>query len=223
MKIRLLIADDHAVVKEAISFWLVNHTEIQVVGLAQNGRIAVTLACDLQPDIVLMDITMPYLNGIEATCEIVRKVPGTRVLILSDDVRSQSVRDAIEAGASGYLSKHCSPDELVQAIHNVVEEGTHLSPAASSIILRDYINGRDTPAASRWLYLTERERQVFRLVVEGRSTKWIARNLSISPKTIDWHKSRMMKKLGIDNIAGLVRYAIMEGLTCDAPSLVGVS
>jgi DNA-binding NarL/FixJ family response regulator len=223
VKIRLLIADDHAIVQEAISFWLVNHTEIQVVGLAQNGRIAVNLACELRPDVVLMDVAMPCLNGIEATCEIVQKTPDTRVLILSDDVRSQWVRDAIEAGASGYLSKHCSPEELVQAIYDVVEEGTHLSPAASSIILRDYINGRDAPAASRWLSLTERERQVLRLIVEGRSAKWIARDLSVSSKTIDWHKSRMMKKLGIDSIAGLVRYAIAEGLTCDDLSPLGVS
>lgn len=223
MKIRLLIADGHAVVRETISFWLVNHAEIQVVGLAQNGHIAVTLACELQPDVVLMDAAMPCLNGIEATRGIVREVPGTRVLILSDDVRGQSVFDAIAVGASGYLSKDCSTEELVQAIHGVAQGGTYLSPAVSSILVRDYAKGRNGPATSRWLSLTNRERQVLQRIVEGRSTKWIARDLSISPKTIDWHKSRMMKKLGIDSIAGLVRYAITEGLTCDAPPPVGVS
>ncbi len=222
MKIRLLIADDHAVVKEAISFWLTGHADIQVVGMAQNGRIAVNLACELQPDVVLMDIVMPCLNGIEATREIVRKVPGTRVLILSDEVNGQSVRDSLAAGASGYLSKHCSPEELAQAIRSVFDEGTYLSPTATAILVQDCVNGRDNLAPRGRLSLTNRERQVLQLIVEGQSIKAIGRDLTLSPKTIDWHKNRMMTKLGIDSIAGLVRYAIAEGLTHDALSPAGV-
>lgn len=107
----------------------------------QNGQITVNLACDLQPDVVLMDLSMPRLNGIEATREIAKKIPGVRVLILADRVEARSLHEALEAGASGYLSKHCSSEELVQAIHNVAEEGTHLSPAAGSVVVHHYVNG----------------------------------------------------------------------------------
>lgn len=223
MRIRLLIADDHAVVKESLAFYLTRHADIHVVGLAGNGRIAVNLACELRPDVVLLEVGLPGLNGIEATREITRKAPGVRVLILSDDVRSQSVHDAISAGASGYLSKHCLPEELVQAIACIVEDGTYLSPTISSMIVRDYVTRGDGPAESRWLSLTDRERQVLQLIVDGRTTKWIARDLRVSPKTVDWHKGRMMRKLGIDSIAGLVRYALAESLVSDVASPIGAS
>jgi DNA-binding NarL/FixJ family response regulator len=223
MKIRVLIADEHALINETVAFWLTEHAEVQVVGLAQNGRIAVNLACELQPDVVLMDIAMPSLNGIEATQEIARRAPGTRILILSDEVDSRSVRDAIDAGACGYLSKHCSTEELIQAIRSVFEDGTYLSPAASSIVVHEYVHGGIAAAPSQWLSLTSRERQVLQLIVEGHNTKAIANILSLSPKTIDWHRIRMMRKLGLDSIAGLVRFALAEGTPLGVPSLSGLS
>lgn len=135
MKIRLLIADDHVMFQEALSFWLRQHTDICIVGLAQDECIAVNLACDLRPDVVLMDVTPPGFRGIEAVREIVRKAPEVRVLVLSNDLRSQSVCDALCAGASGYVSKYRSADELVQAICCLAKEGTYIDPTIDSMIM----------------------------------------------------------------------------------------
>lgn len=213
MSISLLIADDQAVFREALSFWLRQSATVDVVGLAENGRMAVEMTRNLHPDVVLMDVTMPQMNGIEATRVIVREASDAKVVILAETVSSRSVHDALEAGAVGYVSKCCAAQEVVRAIREVMSGGTYLSPAASSVVVRHYLDGRGATASSLQTCLTARERQILQLIAEGRSIKEIGRELTRSPKTIDWHKSQVMKKLGIDTTAGLVRYAIIEGLT----------
>jgi two-component system, NarL family, response regulator NreC len=213
MSTSLLIADDQTVFREAISLWLRQSADVEVVGLAENGRMAVDMACRLHPDVVLMDMTMPQMNGIDATRLIVQETPDTKVVILAETVSSRSVHDALEAGAVGYVSKCCSAQEVIRAIHEVMSEGTYLSPAASSVVVRQYLHGHGANDSSLRASLTARERQIVQLIAEGHSIKEIGRELTRSPKTIDWHKSQVMKKLGIDTTASLVRYAIIEGLT----------
>ena len=223
MSVSLLIADDHAVLREAISFWLHQSAGMEVVGLAENGRMAADMARNLRPDVILMDLTMPQMNGIEATRLIVREMPEAKVIILAETVSSRSVHDALEAGAVGYVSKCCAAQEVIRAIHEVISEGTYLSPAASSLVVRHYLHGHGTTASSVRAPLTARERQILQLIAEGHSIKEIGRELTRSPKTIDWHKSQVMKKLGIDTTAGLVRYAIIEGLTSADLQPLGLS
>jgi DNA-binding NarL/FixJ family response regulator len=223
MKIRLLVADDSALLQTTVGYWLSQHEDIDVVASARDGRTTVELACDLGPDVVLMAARMRRLNGIDATREITGRAPGVKVLILADELDCTSVRQALEAGASGYLSRRCDPEELVTAIHCVVEAGMYLSPGASASVVHDYIGGAGgtAPPSCR---LTVRERQVLQLFAEGLHTKGIASELSLSPKTVDWHKGRLMRKLDIDSVAGLVRYAIAEGLSPLAmPSACGTS
>lgn len=213
----LLIVDDHAVFRETLCFWLAQKAEVDVVGQAEDGRVAMHMARELHPNLVITDNTMPKLNGIDATREIVRALPETKVLVLADEADSRSVIAALEAGASGYLSKRCSVEELLWAIRNVAAGGTYLSAAANSTLVRHYISGENSGDASRCAGLTARERQVVQLLAEGRTTKMVATELSLSPKTVDWHKGRIMKKLGIHSIAGLVRFAIQEGLAPSVP------
>ncbi len=211
----LLIADDHTLFREMLSSWLTRTAEFDVVGHAEDGRMALEMACDLRPDVVLTDNTMPRLNGIDATREIVQALPETKVLVLADEADSRSVIAALEAGASGYLSKHCTSEELIWAIRNVAAGGTYLSAPANSTLVRHYISGDNSNEGPRCAGLTARERQVVQLLAEGQTTKMVATELSLSPKTVDWHKGRIMKKLGIESIAGLVRFAIREGLAAN--------
>jgi len=215
MGLTLLIADDHTVFREMLAAWLSRSGDFDVVGGAEDGHTAIELARDLRPCVVLTDNAMPKLNGIDATREIVRLVPETKVLVLSDDANSRSVIAALEAGASGYLSKHCSAEELTWAIKNVASGGTYLSAPANSTLVRHYISGELSGEHLRSASLTARERQVVQLLAEGQTTKQVAADLRLSPKTVDWHKGRIMKKLGIESVAGLVRFAISEGLASD--------
>lgn len=215
MGLRLLIADDHTIFREILSAWLIRTGEFEVVGLAEDGHVAIDLTRELRPAVVLIDNAMPRLNGIGATREILRMVPETRVLVLSDEADSRSVIAALEAGASGYLSKHCSTEELKWAIKSVASGGTYLSAPANSTLVRHFISGEISSHNQRSVCLTTRERQIVQLLAEGQTTKRVATGLSLSRKTVDWHKGRIMKKLGIDSIAGLVRFAISEGLTSD--------
>jgi DNA-binding NarL/FixJ family response regulator len=222
MGIRLLIADGHSVFRDAISLWLDRHEGFEVLTPAEDGCSAVALARQLRPDIVLMDAVMPRLNGFDATRQIANERPESKVIIFSEVVDSQSVCSALEAGAVGYLSKYCSSDELVRAIHDVVSEGTYLCPAASTVVVQQLLCECDSPVRSGKTSLTPRQRQIVQQVAEGQSIKKIARDLGLSPKTVDWHKAQVMKKLGIDCTAGLVRYAMVEGLTFDGLLPAGV-
>ena len=214
MGIRIVIADDHKMVREAISSLLSNEIGMEVVGEAEDGRTAVQLARELQPDVIIMEVVLPSLNGIEATRQIVRELPTAKVIALSTRSDGRSVREMLKAGASGYVPKDCAFQELVTAIGNVVSNQTYLSSKISGIVVEEYIHRLAEHDDSAYSLLTPREREVLQLIAEGKSTKTIARELFVSNKTIEWHRSQLMHKLGVQSVAELVKYAISEGLTC---------
>lgn len=214
MGIKILIADDHKIVREAIGALLNNELGMEVTGEAEDGRVAVQLARDLLPNVVIMDIEMPNLNGIEATRQIIKELSGVKVIALTERSDRRSVLEMLKAGASGYVPKQCPFQELVCAIRNVVSNQTYLSPQVSGTVVEGYINGVSRHDDSAYSVLTPREREVLQLIAEGKSTKVIAKELYVSAKTIEWHRSQLMKKLGVQSVAELVKYAISEGLTC---------
>ena len=214
MEIKILIADDHKVVCEAISCLLNKESDMKVIGEAEDGRVAVQRARELRPDVILMDVEMPNLSGIEATRQIVRELPDVKVLAFSAHLDNRSVREMLKAGASGYVPKHCDFKELATAIRSVVSNHTYLSSKISGVFVEEYVHRMDGHDASAYSILTTREREVLQLVAEGKSAKDIAKELHVSAKTVEWHRSQIMKKLGIRSIAQLVKYAINEGLTC---------
>ncbi|GAF74051.1 unnamed protein product, partial [marine sediment metagenome] len=212
--IKILIADDHGILREAITSLLNNEFGMEVIGEAQDGRTAVQLAKELHPDVIIMDIAMPGLNGIEATRQIVREMPNIKVIALSVYADRRSVREMLKAGASGYVPKQCAFKELVTAIQNVVSNQTYLSSKISGIVVEEYIHRLEKNDNSAYSILTPREREVLQLIAEGKSTKAIAKELFVSNKTIEWHRRQLMNKLGAQSVAELVKYAIREGLTC---------
>ena len=214
MATKILIADDHGILREAIASLLNNEFGMEVIGEAQDGRTAVQLAKELHPDVIIMDIAMPNLNGIEATRQIVREMPNIKVIALSVYADRRSVREMLKAGASGYVPKQCAFKELVTAIQNVVSNQTYLSSRISGIVVEEYVHRLEKNDNSAYSILTPREREVLQLIAEGKSTKAIAKELFVSNKTIEWHRRQLMNKLGAQSVAELVKYAIREGLTC---------
>jgi two-component system response regulator NreC len=213
METRILFADSHTVVREAICALLQQENDIEIVGQAADGRGATELTQELFPDVVITETSMPNLNGIEVTRKIVHELPSVKVIALSARSDRRSVCEMLKAGASGFLPKTCSYEELVCAIRDVVSGRTHLSSQISTFVISEYLHRTTNPGRSVYSVLTEREREVLQLISEGNSTKVIARDLHVSPKTIEWHRSQLMKKLRIESIAELVKYAISEGLT----------
>ena len=213
MEIRILVADDHRIVREAICSRLNRETGLEIVGEAEDGRNAIQLARELNPDVIIMETSMPNLNGIEATRQIVNELPEVKVIALSAHWDRRSVCEMLKAGASGYLPKRCAFEELVSAIQNVVSNRTYLSSHISGLVVDEYLHRTVEQGKSAYSILTDREREVLQLIAEGKSTKRIARELFVSPKTIEWHRSQLMKKLRIESVAELVKYAISEGLT----------
>jgi two-component system response regulator NreC len=213
MGIRILVADDYRLLREAIGSRLNTETDMQVVGEAEDGRVAVRLARELSPDVVIMDVAMPNLNGVEATRQIIREQPTTRIIAFSVTLDRRSVQEMLAAGAAGCLQKTCSFEELLIAIRSVVSSHTYLSPQVCRMVIEGYVSRSTGGTNSAYSDLTAREREVLQLIAEGMSTKMIAKELCLSTKTIEWHRGRTMKKLGIESIAGLVRYAMIEGLT----------
>ena len=213
MSIRIILAEDHKITREGLVNMLKNQRNMQVIGEAQNGREAVQLAIDLSPDLVIMDVTMPNLNGIDATRVITSNSKAVKVIALSMYSDKQFVQGMMQAGASGYLLKDCAFDELVNAIRVVSAGETYLSPGIAGIVVQDYVNKLSNSAFSAASILTKREREVLQLISEGKSTKLIATQLNVSIKTVETHRRQMMEKLGIRNVAGLTKYAIREGLT----------
>ena len=208
---RVLLADDHALVRAGLRKLLESVPDLQVVGEVGDGLALLALVAQLQPDLVLMDIAMPGLNGLEATARVMKEWPQTRVLILSMHQNEEYVRQALRHGAAGYLLKDAAPLELDQALAVVLRGETYLSPAVSKGVLNDYVQrlrSDEAPAAQ----LTPRQREVLQLVAQGLSTKEIARRLELSVKTVETHRSQMMKQLDIHEVAGLVRYAMRVGL-----------
>lgn len=218
MSIRILIADDHAIVRHGLINSIEQEDDMEVIGQVEQGHEAVELARDLSPDIVVMDISMPDLNGIEATRLIRRDTPKTQVIALSMHAGRRYVREMFKAGASGYLLKDCEFDELIEAIRVVTKKGqTYVTPAVTSSLLESSVLNEGADAQGAFSLLTTREREVLQLIAEGHSTKQVARRLHISPKTVEAHRLKVMNKLDIDNVAQLTKYAIQEGLTSSQP------
>ncbi len=209
--IRVLLADDHTLVRAGLRKLLESIPDMEVVGEAGDGLELLELVEKLQPQMVLMDIAMPGLNGLDATGRLVKTWPGIRVLILSMHQSAEYVRQALRQGAAAYLLKDSAPLELELAIKAVLKGETYLSPAVSKGVVSDYVNrlrSDEQPADT----LTPRQREVLQLIAEGQSTKEIARRLDISIKTVETHRTQLMKQLDIHEIAGLVRFAIRTGL-----------
>ena len=213
MSVRIILAEDHRITREGLVNLLKERPDMEVVGEAENGREAVKLASELSPDLVIMDVTMPDLNGIDATRIITYGSNNTKVIALSMYSDKQFVQGMIQAGASGYLLKDCAFEELVSAIQAVIQGDTYLSPGIAGIVVQDYLNKLTTDRSSADTVLTNREREVLQLIAEGKSTKEIAARLSVSVKTVETHRRQIMEKLGIFSIAELTKYAIREGLT----------
>ncbi|MCP4607166.1 MAG: response regulator transcription factor [Planctomycetes bacterium] len=211
-QIKVLLAEDHAIVREGLRSLLEKQPEIEIVCDAEDGRMAVERARELQPDVVIMDITMPNLNGVEATRQITKEFPQIKVIALSVHSNRIFVADMLEAGAVGYVLKECLFDELVQAIQAVTTGKTYLSSRITGVVVEDYIkrlvNVCDSPLSS----LTSREREVLQLVAEGKSTKEIALELHVSTKTIDAGRRKIMGKLNANNVVDLIKIAIVENL-----------
>jgi len=209
--IRVLLADDHTLVRAGIRSLLENMEGIEVIAEAGDGRDALRLVRAHRPDVVLMDIAMPGLNGLEAAARIAKKFPNVRVIILSMHVNEEYVLQALRAGAAGYMVKGADAAELEIAIRAVARGETYLSPMVSKHVVTDYIQ-RISGETSPLELLTPRQREVLQLIAEGYSTKKIARTLKISVKTVETHRMQLMERLDIHDIAGLVRYAIRIGL-----------
>jgi|UniRef100_A0A7C3UYG1 DNA-binding NarL/FixJ family response regulator len=210
MTARIIVADDHQILREGL-VTLLEKAGLTVVGQAGDGRTAVRLARELKPAVVIIDIAMPELNGIEATRQIVTEVPGVKVIALSMHADKHFVRGMLQAGASGYLLKHCASQELVQAIRAVLNNQIFLSPGITELVVEGF---KSTPGdASVFSVLTSREREVLQLYAEGKISREIAATLHISLKTVEAYRRQIMEKMGFHSFADLIKYAIREGLT----------
>jgi DNA-binding NarL/FixJ family response regulator len=213
MSIKVLLADDHEIVREGLRALIEKQPNMEVVAEAENGRTAVELAKKLSPDVIIMDVAMPDLNGIEATRQIVAKAPSIKVIALSMHSDRRFVVEMLRAGASGYLLKDCAFEELFNAIRAVVINRIYLSPKISDIVARDFIRLFPKTEFSVFSVLTPRQHQVLQLLSEGKNTKQIAFHLQVSAKTVETYRLQIMDKLDIHSIAELTKYAIREGLT----------
>jgi DNA-binding NarL/FixJ family response regulator len=225
---KVLLADDHRIVREGLRSLLESQPDMQVVAEAADGRQAVEMARDVSPDVVVMDVAMPQLNGIEATRQIAADEPGMKVVALSMHSDRRYVSEALKAGASGYVLKDGAFDELISAIRAVVADRVYLSPRVAGVVVDDYVRrlpqrgaatGAATPSGTddgrRNVFdtLTPREREVLQLMAEGFATKEVAHRLHVSVKTVETHRRQIMDKLDMHSVAELTKYAIREGLT----------
>ncbi|MGB2862185.1 MAG: response regulator transcription factor [Sedimentisphaerales bacterium] len=213
MSIKVLLVDDHAIIREGLRSLLEKQSELEVIADTDDGRKAIELVRELLPNIVIMDITMPGLNGIEATRQITAEFPDVKVIALSIYSKRRFVADMLSAGATGYILKECLFDELVQAIKAVATGGRYLSPKITDVVVSDYVKRLSATAHSPFEALKTREREVLQLVAEGKSTKQIALELHVSSKTIEANRRQIMEKLNIHSVAELTKYAVREGLT----------
>ena len=211
--IRVFLVDDHRIFLEGLVRLIQDHPFMKIIGTAGNGRAALREIRSLQPDVVLMDISMPHLNGLEATRIITGASPKTKVLILSMHESEAFLRRVLEAGAIGYLLKDSTADELFLAIEEVHKGNSYLSPSLARKLINDYIESRkQTRGKDTEPLLTGKEREVLQLLAEGNSNQAIANSLDLSPKTVETHRKKIMKKLNLRNITDLVRYAIRMGI-----------
>jgi DNA-binding NarL/FixJ family response regulator len=212
--VRTLLVDDHAIFLAGMRSFLEAHPGITVVGHARDGAEAVELACELEPDVILMDVTMPGLNGIVATRQIRTRVVGARILVVSMHAESRVVRRMFSEGAAGYLLKGSAPGDLIRGINALAEDETYLCPKAASLLMGDSGNGRnDDERRASFETLTPREREVLQLIADGNSSKEIAGALHLSIKTVETHRARLMRKLDLHSVAALTKCALREGIT----------
>lgn len=210
--IRVLLADDHEVLRDGLAGLIEKQDDMQVIGMVGSGRSAVRLAAEQAPDVVVMDIGMPGLNGIDATKELVGSTRNVKVLCLSMHKEQSMVGAMFKAGARGYLVKNCAGRELIDAIRTVAAGDTYISPSMAGNIVEELVRAHPTPAGAPFSDLTDRERQVLQLIAEGRNTKQIAGDLHISDKTVAAHRLKLQEKLNCQGVADLTRYAIRQGL-----------
>jgi len=211
--IKILLVDDHKILRTGVRGLIERQPDLQVVAEAEDGRTAVQLSGKLAPDVVIMDISMQDLNGIEATRQITHGTPRTKVIILSMHSSQKFVTDVFKAGASGYLLKDCDFSEMVTAIRAVVANETYVCPQIATVLRKDYLQRILQSETATAAALTPRERETLQLMAEGKSTKEIAFAFNLSVKTVEVHRQRIMEKLNIHSIAELTKYAIREGLT----------
>ncbi len=212
MTVRVVLADDHSVFREGLFSLLRVDEDIEVVGQAGDGEGAIDLVRKQRPDVVVMDVTMPVCDGIEASERILAELPDCRILALSMHADAQFMQKMFSVGAKGYLPKNCCFDELVVAIHTLHEGGVYISPSLNTVLLNDYIGLLDKDRERAVVPLSGRETEVLKLIADGRQTKEIADQLCISVKTVETHRRQIMEKVGITSVAGLTRYAIRHGL-----------
>jgi DNA-binding NarL/FixJ family response regulator len=211
--IRILIADNHTLFSQGVRSLVEQQPDFEVVGEAADGRQAVAQCRELRPDVVLMDVVMPGLNGLEATRQIRQEVPETRVLALSMHVDKRYVLGMLEAGASGYLAKDSPFDEVARALRAVAAGHVYLAPSVAGLVVEGYARRASPAAETATAVLSQREREVLQLLAEGGKARQIARQLHISVKTVETHRRNLLAKLGLESLADLVRYAIREGIT----------
>jgi DNA-binding NarL/FixJ family response regulator len=211
--IKILVVDDHTIVRQGLARLLEEQADIRVVGEATNGRKAVDLAKELKPDVVIMDIAMPRMNGIEAVKRIRKHLPKTKILILSMYSHEHYIHELLESGVSGYLLKDSSGRDIIHAVHAAMKDETYLSPSISKVLVETYLSPRKVSSqAERYKLLSNREREVFQLIAEGHSTRRIADMLCVSISTIKSHRVKIMEKLDVDTTVKLVHFAIQLGL-----------
>jgi DNA-binding NarL/FixJ family response regulator len=211
--ITIFLADDHTIVRQGLAKLLEGEPDLRIVGEAENGREAVAKVEKLKPDIVLMDIAMPMLNGIEATRQIRSVCPQSKIIILSMHSHDRYISELFGLGASGYLLKSSTGTDIINAIHAALRGSTYLSPSISDKVIEDYLSlKKKSQQDDLYNRLSNREREVFQMIAEGRSTRQIAEILCLSPSTVKTHRSNIMEKLEMDNISHLIQYAIHLGI-----------
>jgi two-component system response regulator NreC len=212
-KVRLLVADDHKIFRQGIKKLLEEEPDLQVVGESADGRETVKKATELKPDVILMDIAMANLNGLEATKQIKKVLPETKVIMLTMHKNEEYVLQSFQAGASGYILKEGAVEELVSAIRSIHQDKSFLSPTVSKTLVDAYLRKMETgKTETPFDLLTDREREVLQLIAEGYTNREVAKQLFISVKTVEAHRAHIMQKLNIHDIAKLVKYAIQKGL-----------
>ena len=213
MSIRILLAEDQFLIREALKDLIEREPDFEVVAEADDGRDAVQLAGETRPDVVIMDISMPHLNGVEATRRIRNKVPGVKVIALTMHTDRLFVSEMLRSGASGFLVKHGSFEELVTAVRSVISGRTYLSPSVANVVVEGFLNENERKDPSPFNVLSQREREVLQLLADGKTAREIASQLSISRSTVESHRRQLKIKLKVDTMAGLIKYAIRHGLT----------
>ena len=213
MSLRILLADDHKLLRQGLHALIEEQPYMTVIAEAEDGRTTVQLAAKLRPDIIVMDISMPGMNGMEATRQILSNDPDVKVLALSMHTDKRFIVDMLRAGASGYLLKDCAFEELIHALHALANQRTYLSPKISDVVVKDYACHGSKSMGSSLDVLSPREREVLQLLAEGKSTRIIASTLHVGAKTVETYRKQIMEKLDIHTIAELTKFAVREGLT----------